>query len=152
MSAVRAKDTKPELAFRRRLFSMGFRFRLHRKDLPGTPDIIFPKHSAIIFIHGCFWHCHGCRRSALPRTRRRWWREKLEGNWKRDRKAVSQLKQMGWRVMTIWECSFRGPGINRERALDALALRASEFLVSGRRFLAIPRSPRSSRSMRRPKG
>jgi len=142
MSAVRAKNTKLELAFRTRLFAMGFRFRLHRKGLPGTPDMIFPKYAAIIFVNGCFWHHHGCHLSELPQTRREWWREKLEGNWKRDRKVLSQLRRMGWRVMTIWECSFRKPGINREEALDSLADRASDFLFSYDRFLALPRRPR----------
>src|SRR5436189_3109779 len=99
MSAVRSKNTKLELAFRRRLFAMGFRFRLHKKGLPGTPDMVFPKYSAIIFIHGCFWHHHGCYLSALPRTRRSWWAEKLKGNWLRDRANSDQLRRMGWRVL-----------------------------------------------------
>jgi len=140
MSAVRAKNTRPELAFRRRLFAMGFRFRLHRKGLPGTPDMIFPKYSAIIFVHGCFWHHHGCHLSELPQTRRAWWREKLRGNWQRDKNNCQQLKRMGWRTMTIWECSFRRAGINREHMLDTLADKASAFLLSNKRFVEIPRS------------
>ena len=139
MSAVRAKDTKLELAFRRRLFAMGFRFRLHRGGLPGTPDLVFPKHSAIIFIHGCFWHHHGCHLSELPQTRREWWQEKLEGNRRRDRKVHRQLRHIGWRVMTIWECGFRKKGIDRERALDRLALRANDFLFSEECSFALPR-------------
>lgn len=143
MSAVRAKNTRLELAFRRRLFAMGFRFRLHRKGLPGTPDMVFPKYTAIIFIHGCFWHHHGCYLSELPRTRRAWWREKLKGNWLRDRKNSDQLRRMGWRIMTIWECAFRRPRIDREQKLDTLADNASGFLLSNKRFVEIPRRPLS---------
>lgn len=151
MSAVRAKNTKLELAFRHRLFAMGFRFTLHRKTLPGTPDMIFPKHSAVIFIHGCFWHHHGCHLSELPKTRRAWWRKKFEDNRQRDREASYELKGMGWRALTIWECSFRRSGTDRERAMDALAVQASEFLVSGRRSMEIPRRPCSVRVSGRPK-
>jgi len=146
MSAVRSKNTKLEIAFRRRLFAMGFRFRLHRKDLPGKPDLVFPKHSAIIFIHSCFWHHHGCHLSDLPQTRREWWQAKLEGNRKRDRKVNRQLLEMGWRVITIWECSFRQRGTVRELALDTLAERAGVFLLSGERSLALP--PKASRPNR----
>lgn len=142
MSAVRSKNTRLELAFRRRLFGMGFRFRLHSKSLPGKPDMVFRKHSAIIFIHSCFWHHHGCHLSEIPQTRREWWQEKLEGNWQRDRKVIRQLRRMGWRVLTVWECGFRRKGINREDALDKLANRAREFLFSNDRYLALPGRPR----------
>lgn len=144
MSAVRSKNTKLELAFRRRLFAMGFRFRLHRKGLPGTPDMVFPKHSAVIFIHSCFWHYHGCHLSELPQTRREWWQAKLESNFQRDRKVHRQLRQMGWRVMTIWECSFRKKGLNRERAFDNLAQRAKNFLFSDQQSLVLPRKATKS--------
>lgn len=133
MSAVRSKDTKLELAFRRRLFAMGFRFRLHRKGLPGTPDMVFPKYSAVIFIHGCYWHQHSCHLSALPQTRRAWWRKKLMGNRMRDEKNLEELQRLGWRVLTIWECSFRSTGLNREHMLDVMARRAQVFLLSKRR-------------------
>jgi DNA mismatch endonuclease (patch repair protein) len=138
MSAVRSKNTKLELAFRRRLFAMGFRFRLHRKDLPGKPDMVFPKYSTVIFIHSCFWHYHGCHLSKLPQTRRKWWQAKLEDNGIRDRRVHTELRLRDWRVMTIWECSFRQSGINRERKLDSLALRARTFLLSPRKSLVIP--------------
>lgn len=138
MSAVRSKDTKLELAFRRRLFAMGFRFRLHRKDLPGTPDLVFPKYSAIIFIHGCYWHYHGCHLSGLPQTRRAWWRTKLKGNSQRDKNNLEQLKNMGWRILIIWECSFRKGGVDREQRLDGLAVKVSKFLCSKRRYHEIP--------------
>jgi len=141
MAAVRSKNTKLELAFRRRLFSMGFRFRLHRQGLPGTPDMNFPKYGAVIFIHGCYWHQHGCHLSGLPQTRRVWWRKKLMGNWRRDRLTHQQLLSMGWRVLTIWECSFRKSGLDREVTLDKLAERARDFIRSHRRQLQIPRVP-----------
>lgn len=143
MSAVRAKDTKLEWAFRRRLFAMGFRFRLHRRNLPGTPDMTFSRYLAIIFINGCFWHHHGCHLSELPRTRRAWWAEKLEGNYRRDKSNRQQLRRMGWRVLTIWECSFRNVGLDREPTLDKLAGMASDFLLSDKRCLQIPRRARS---------
>lgn len=141
MSAVRAKNTKLEMAFRRRLFAMGFRFRLHRRELPGTPDMVFPKYSAIIFVHGCYWHHHGCHLSKLPQTRRAWWREKLKGNWLRDRRNTDQLRGMGWRIMTIWECSFRRSGLKREQRLDRLSHKAHDFLLSNKRSVEIPRRP-----------
>ncbi|OGQ64363.1 MAG: hypothetical protein A3I81_00095 [Deltaproteobacteria bacterium RIFCSPLOWO2_02_FULL_55_12] len=141
MSAVRSKNTKLELEMRRRLFAMGFRFRLHRHDLPGKPDMVFPKYSAVIFMHGCFWHHHGCHLSQIPKTRRTWWKEKLEGNRCRDRDTIHKLKEIGWRVLVIWECSFRRPGVVRGESLDRIAIRAAEFLKSRQCTLSIPRSP-----------
>ncbi len=138
MSAVRAKDTQPELAIRRRLFARGFRYRLHGDDLPGTPDIVLPKYSAVIFVNGCFWHRHGCPHSQLPATRTEWWRHKLEGNKRRDQETVRELKSRGWRVLTVWECSFRTAGAEQERVLDRIADRAAKFLRSGRSRLEIP--------------
>ena len=141
MSSVRAKDTKLELEIRHRLFFMGFRYRLHMKDLPGTPDIVFPKYRSVIFVHGCFWHYHGCHLSSIPDTRRSWWKKKLEENARRDSKAVSELQNLGWRVLAIWECGFRRSKINRTEALDIIAARARDFLTSKRRLLEIPRLP-----------
>ena len=138
MSSVRAKNTKLELEMRRRLFAMGLRYRLHRKDLPGTPDMVFPGFSTVIFIHGCFWHNHGCHLSTIPHTRRLWWKRKLESNCSRDRDVVFNLKKLGWRILIIWECSFRKPHMNRSIALDRIAIRASKFLKSNRSLLEIP--------------
>ena len=142
MSSVRAKNTKLELGVRRRLFALGFRYRLHAKDLPGTPDMVFPKYRAVAFVHGCFWHCHGCHLSSIPETRRSWWKKKLEGNARRDSETVSALRDLGWRVLTIWECGFRKPKTNRAEALDDIAERSSSFLNSGRKLLEIPRLSR----------
>jgi len=137
MSAVRAKNTKLEIEIRRRLFAQGFRYRLHARDLPGTPDIVLPKYSAVIFVHGCFWHYHGCSRSTIPDSRRNWWRKKLEDNRTRDAKALAELRSNGWRVVVIWECSVRKPGIDRQKALDRVCLRTGEFLRSKRNSLEI---------------
>ncbi|HPM75764.1 MAG TPA: very short patch repair endonuclease [bacterium] len=138
MSTVRGKDTQPELEIRRSLFAMGFRYRLHRTDLPGKPDLVFPKYSAVLFIHGCFWHQHGCKRSSLPKTRRSWWKEKLERNHERDEEVVRVLNDGGWRVLLIWECSFRRTGINRRAALDEVVHTAVDFLHSETQLLEIP--------------
>lgn len=108
MAKIRGKDTKPELAVRSLLHRMGYRFRLHRRDLPGSPDIVLPKHRTVIFVHGCFWHRHaGCRNATVPTTRARFWRLKFEGNVARDRRVKAKLRRCGWRVVTIWECDVR---------------------------------------------
>ncbi|WP_459720892.1 very short patch repair endonuclease [Sideroxyarcus sp. TK5] len=110
MSAVRGKDTTPELIVRRLLHSMGFRFRLHRKDLPGKPDIVLPKYHACIFVHGCFWHQHPrCKRASRPTSHTVFWNAKLQGNADRDKKNYRALKRLGWRVMVIWECQTKNP-------------------------------------------
>ena len=95
MSAVRAKNTKLETEIRRRLFAQGFRYRLHARDLPCTPDMVLPKYSTVIFVNGCFWHYHGCSRSTIPKSRRNWWRKKLEDNKTRDEKALEELRSSG---------------------------------------------------------
>ena len=105
MAAVRQKDTGPEILLRQALHRLGLRFRLHRRDLPGTPDIVFPARRSVIFVHGCFWHRHaGCRRATLPATRTEFWTDKFSKNVERDRKVQKTLKKMGWRVFVIWEC------------------------------------------------
>jgi DNA mismatch endonuclease (patch repair protein) len=152
MSSVRAKNTKLELEMRRRLFAMGFRYRLHEKDLPGTPDMLFPKYQAVTFVHGCFWHYHGCHLSSIPGTRRSWWKKKLEDNARRDSETVSELRNLGWRVLIIWECGFRRPKTNRAQALDTIAERAADFLKSTWRLLEIPRLPRGRKGLETGKG
>ncbi len=108
MAAIRNKDTKPEVAIRKLLFSLGYRFRLHRKDLPGHPDIVLPKHKIAIFVNGCFWHRHeGCRYAATPATRKEWWQAKFDGNVARDQRNYGLLREMGWQVIVIWECEAR---------------------------------------------
>ena len=137
MSGIRAKDTRIELEVRRRLFVMGFRYRIHRKDLPGTPDIVFPKYRTVIFVHGCFWHYHGCHLSVVPHTRRSWWLTKLMRTASRDLVAVAKLRERSWRVLVIWECGFRNPRKNRAEALDSISIRTAEFLNSTQEFLEI---------------
>ena len=124
MSGIRGKDTRPEMLVRRSLFAAGFRFRLHRGDLPGAPDIVLPGRRVAIFVHGCFWHMHvGCRFATLPATRPEFWRAKLEGNVVRDRKAIESLMDSGWQVLVVWECATRG-----KEALEALSKVLAEWI------------------------
>ena len=110
MRGIRGKDTKPELRLRRALHAQGFRYRLHVRDLPGKPDIVLPRYRAAVFVHGCFWHGHDCALFRLPGTRTEFWRDKIEGNRARDQRSVEALLASAWRVLTVWECSFRGKG------------------------------------------
>ena len=107
MSGIRGKDTKPEMIVRRALHRAGFRYRLHEKRLPGKPDIVLPKYKAVIFVHGCFWHGHGCKDFKWPKTREEWWRAKIEGNVERDHRDMHRLAAMGWQVRVLWECSLQ---------------------------------------------
>ena len=127
MSRIRGRDTKPELLVRHGLHARGFRYRLHRRDLPGRPDLVLPARRAVIFVHGCFWHDHGCRLCRLPSTRPDFWQEKLRRNRERDAMNVHLLATAGWRVLTIWECSLRGPS---RLKLDAVFDQVSAFLLS----------------------
>jgi len=105
MSKVRTKGTKPEMIVRRKLHSLGFRFRLHSKNLPGKPDIVLPKHQSVVFVHGCFWHHHtSCGKSKLPTSNVEFWRTKIHQNVKRDFLKAEELTKLGWRVLVIWEC------------------------------------------------
>ncbi|MYB15486.1 MAG: DNA mismatch endonuclease Vsr [Chloroflexi bacterium] len=105
MSRIRSKDTKPELLVRRLLHGMGYRYRLHAKELPGRPDLVFQSRRKVVFVHGCFWHRHeGCKANRLPKSRREFWRSKLEGNARRDDRNVAALVALGWRVHIVWEC------------------------------------------------
>ena len=107
MAAIKGKNTKPELLVRSWLHRNGFRFRLHRKDLPGKPDIVLPKYKTVIFVHGCFWHSHGCANSVVPKTRRGFWSLKLHENAERDRRNQRALRAIGWRNFVMWECNLR---------------------------------------------
>jgi DNA mismatch endonuclease (patch repair protein) len=110
MSRIRGKDTMPERLVRSAAHRLGLRFSLHRKDLRGSPDIVFSKHRTVIFVHGCFWHRHvGCRRSSIPASRKSFWRAKLAGNVRRDVEAAAALRALGWRVVVIWECEAKDP-------------------------------------------
>lgn len=105
MGRIRAKNTAPELVVRRLLHRLGYRFRLHRRDLPGSPDIVLPKWNTVVFVHGCFWHRHeGCRFAYTPKSRIEFWTGKFLQNQERDRRHVERLSEDGWRVLTVWEC------------------------------------------------
>jgi DNA mismatch endonuclease (patch repair protein) len=105
MSKIKGKNTKPELLLRSQLFKQGFRFRIHRKDLPGKPDIVLPKYKTVIFVHGCFWHYHkDCKEGRIPSTNSTFWKNKLQGNVAKDKAHLKELEKMGWQVITIWEC------------------------------------------------
>lgn len=110
MSRIRGSDTKPELLVRSLLHRLGYRFRLHRKNLPGRPDVVLPKHHAVIFVNGCFWHRHrGCRYAYYPKSRVEFWQKKFTENLARDRKNLRDLERLGWRCMTVWECETADP-------------------------------------------
>lgn len=110
MALIRSKNTRPEWVVRRHLHARGLRYRLHDRRLPGVPDVVLPRWRAVVFVHGCFWHGHGCRKAALPKTRTDFWREKIEGNRVRDVKHAAALAGLGWRVFIVWECE-----LSRER-------------------------------------
>src|SRR6185295_14797047 len=108
MSRIRKTNTKPEMVVRRLVHGMGFRFRLHRRDLPGTPDLVFPRLRKVVFVHGCFWHGHGCARGArAPKANAEYWRSKISRNRARDTDHLAALKKGGWRVAVIWECEIK---------------------------------------------
>lgn len=108
MAGIRGKNTVPELKLRYALFAAGFRYRLHRRDLPGSPDMVFPKYRAALFVHGCFWHRHlGCRYTTTPKSNAEFWQLKFKGNVSRDARDISMLRQGGWRVGIVWECALK---------------------------------------------
>lgn len=108
MRAVRTKNSAPELVVRRTLHSLGFRFRIHRSDLPGTPDIVLPRYRTVVMVHGCFWHGHvNCLRSALPRKNTSLWTKKITANRERDQRVINKLEALGWQTVVIWECETR---------------------------------------------
>lgn len=121
MSQILGKNTRPELLVRKLLTSMGYRYRLNVKGLPGKPDIVLRKYSAIIFVHGCFWHLHTCRDGTIPKTRTEYWTDKLLRNKIRDRLHIDTLKKAGWRVLRLWECEI-------EKHPDRVATRIFKFL------------------------
>lgn len=120
MRAIRSSDTKPELLVRRLVHHCGYRFRLHRKDLPGKPDLVFPGRKAVIFVHGCFWHVHGCPSVRVPKSNVDYWNPKLERNRERDQQSYSSLEKLGWKVLIVWECEIKD--------LDALERKLRIFL------------------------
>ena len=135
MSAIKAKDTKPELVLRRGLHARGFRYRLHVRTLPGTPDIVLPKYKAVIFVHGCFWHGHDCHLFKLPASRTEFWAEKIRRNRERDAAAIGIVTSTGWRVLTAWECTMRGRTKMRS---EELLQDVSCWIMSGDAVAEVP--------------
>lgn len=122
MQKVRQRDTKPEMVVRRAAHKLGYRFRLHRRDLPGSPDLVFHRHRAVLFVHGCFWHRHpDCRHASFPKANAEFWLEKFRRNVERDVRKEGELRQSGWRVFVVWECETRD--------LTGLRQRLSEILL-----------------------
>lgn len=121
MSRIGGKNTKPELIVRSMLHRMGFRFRLHRPDLPGKPDIVLPKYGAVVFVNGCFWHGHqGCPRSKMPETNSEFWQDKIEKNIRRDAENIKALQGLGWRVIVVWQCEVRNSSNLKEKLENLL--------------------------------
>jgi len=125
MSRIRSKDTKPEILVRKCLFRYGFRYKLHDRTLPGKPDMVFPRYKTVVFIHGCFWHGHkGCQYFVIPKTRRKWWIEKIKRNQQLDAEHNRELKNMGWNIITVFECRLKPK--KRDSTLDQLAARLTK--------------------------
>ncbi|MDH3032097.1 very short patch repair endonuclease [Methylobacterium fujisawaense] len=120
MQSVGQKNTKPELAVRKIAHALGYRFRLHRKDLPGRPDLVFPGRKKVVFVHGCFWHGHGCPKGRLPKSRPEFWVPKIEGNKERDHRAEAKLAELGWETLTVWQCEAKN--------VEAVTAQLVEFL------------------------
>ena len=134
MQAVKSKNTGPELTVRRLLHGMGYRYRLHRKDLPGKPDIVFVSRRKAIFVHGCFWHGHGCSKGRLPKSRLDYWQPKIAGNVARDRMKIDRLRSSGWDVLVVWQCEIAD--------LDATAARLQNFVDGAENAIDIRNGPR----------
>ena len=128
MSGIRGKDTTPELLIRKALFRKGFRYRLHYPGLPGKPDLVFPKYSAIVLINGCFWHGHGCHLFKWPKTRHEFWKGKISGNVERDLRNLRWCHELGWRVMVVWECAVKG---KQRLPREEVVTRVENWLRSG---------------------
>ena len=122
MSAIKSKNTKPEIKVRKILHSMGYRFRLHSKDLPGSPDIVLPKYKTVIFVHGCFWHRHeNCKYASTPKTRKEFWNKKFTENKKRDSEIQEKIKILDWRSVVIWECETKNIEYLRDKIIDVFS-------------------------------
>jgi DNA mismatch endonuclease (patch repair protein) len=127
MAGIRNKDTKPEMILRRGLHALGFRYRLHVSNLPGKPDLVFPGYGAVLFAHGCFWHGHDCRLFVWPKTRAKWWKDKIERNKAVDARTRESLAELGWRVGIVWECAIKG---RARRPIDTVIEDCASWLRS----------------------
>lgn len=134
MSRVGQKNTGPEMKLRRSLHKIGLRYRLHVKRLPGSPDIVFPRFNAVLFVHGCFWHRHGCKASTTPGTNMEFWLKKFDENIARDRRHISALLDSGWRVAVVWECVLKGKNADT----DSVASLVCGWLETCEKSMSIP--------------
>ena len=138
MANIKGKNTKPEIMVRKALFAQGYRFRLHRKDLPGSPDVVLPGRNLVVFVNGCFWHGHSaCRLAKMPTTRQEFWQPKLERNKNRDLESITALAELGWRVLVVWECFIR----DRTNLRD-LGAAMAEWIEGGETLGDLSRLPR----------
>lgn len=134
MAAIKGSHTKPELQIRKAMHAAGLRYRLHVRDLPGKPDLVFPKYRAVVFVNGCFWHHHNCHLFKWPATRREFWKAKIDRNVSNDTRSETALLRAGWRVATVWECSLKGKTrLDPQHAMRALA----EWIQSDRKTITI---------------
>ncbi|QIO36952.1 very short patch repair endonuclease [Bradyrhizobium sp. 1(2017)] len=137
MASIKGKNTAPERAVRRMLHTLGFRFRIHRRDLPGKPDIVLPRHRLAILVHGCFWHRHpGCRFATTPKTNAPFWQAKFQNNIRRDMEALGQLDEAGWRTLVVWECSVKADAQGK----SGLPRLLQQAIASQKRHLQIPKA------------
>ena len=134
MRGIRTRDTKPEVLFRKGLHRRGYRYRLHPKGVPGKPDLVLPRYNVAVFVHGCFWHFHECSLFKMPTTRRDFWQAKLSRNRDRDQRVVGEIGETDWRLLTVWECAFRGPS---RIGLDEVLGLVQPWLVSDSESLEI---------------
>ncbi|WP_245619822.1 very short patch repair endonuclease [Methylomicrobium agile] len=134
MSKVSQKNTKPEMKLRQSLHRLGLRYRLHVKKLPGSPDMVFPRFKAVLFVHGCFWHRHGCKATTTPKSSKEFWLKKFNDNVTRDKRHIEELANQGWRIAIVWECALKG---NNEQ-IDSVAIILREWLKSEAKFICLP--------------
>ena len=139
MASIKGRNTRPEMALRKALHSLGFRYRLHDRKLPGHPDLVFPKYKAVVFVHGCFWHRHaGCRYATTPASNMEFWERKFYENIKRDSRNMEELLKSGWRVAVVWECALK------DEDAETVAREVARWLSNGGRDLEIPHPSRAS--------
>lgn len=135
MAAIKGRNTRPEMLVRRALHQAGFRYRLHVASLPGKPDMVFPRYKAVIFVQGCFWHQHQCAMFHWPKTRAEWWRQKIRANRSHDEVVQDKLRELGWRVLLIWECAIKG---KNKLPPGQLVSNISDWLQAGNSFAELP--------------
>ena len=135
MAAIKGRNTRPEMLVRRALHKAGFRYRLHVANLPGKPDLVFSKYKAVIFVQGCFWHQHQCAMFHWPKTRTDWWKQKISANRAHDEAVQDKLRELGWRVLLVWECALKG---KHKLPLTQVTSEISDWLCSGTSFAELP--------------